>query len=154
MNKRLFYFGTALFFIGLCDSVFAQSARYSQYGQLNTPTVNFSTYQPQSIQFESPNTSILQNSLRRFEERQNRAYEKIAEFEEYSSSIFKKIPLGDTETMNWFTSLHSKYRKLLDECINRGDYGDAARKAVDYTMELMRNREIDTRINKWKETHE
>ena len=131
----------------------AQSNRYSNYNQFNSPIVNYNTFTPKQVQVQSPNTNIMRQSLQRQEERKITAYKYIEMFDSYALSIFEKINVNDSETMNWFKKIYSQYKDEIDNEIKYGNYNKAGEKAIQYRSELIRNSEIHTRIKKWEDNN-
>lgn len=147
MEKGIKIICSILLLTSICNSTEAQ------YNQFYTPNVNFSTYKPQPLQFESPDNSITQRSLRQFEERQNWAFERVLEFNNYVSEISPQLS-PDEETQHWFKNLYNDYTNRIKERSNCGDYGGAGRLAMEFTSELMNSNELRARIRSWEEYKE
>ena len=129
------------------------SSSEAQFNQFYTPNMNFSTFKPQPLQFESPDNSITQRSLRQFEERQNWAFERVVEFNNYVSEISPQLS-PDVETQSWFKKLYNDYTNRIKERSNCGDYGGAGRLAMEFKSELMNSNELRARIGSWEEYKE
>lgn len=117
-------------------------------GQPNN--VKWSTFNPQPVKFEGPDVSIVQESIRRVNERANMANEKYVEFNQYLYEIYDQLA-PDEETQNWFHNLVDHYTKELDKSFRFGNYGQAYRDALEFKSELMRNNEVLARIRSWEE---
>lgn len=126
-----------------------RSQDYSSYNQFSTPNVQFNTYTPKPIHFESSNTSVMQRSLQQYEQRQNRAHEYIIDYYNYMADLQQRLS-PDEETQRWFRTTFENYKKELEHLYSIGYYGDVGTRAVNIKYEL-ESGEAYAREKSWEE---
>lgn len=124
-----------------------------------TRLYNFSLAQPQfevtpfqAVAFEpkeQPNFGLLTNAFEKIEQRENKYTESVANMDK-SFATLQGLLSQDKQTLNWFENYKKKYRDVLTDFANTGDYHNAAAFGTKLASEMLNDGELIGNIHAYE----
>lgn len=109
-------------------------------------TFNPVKFNPVYGETETPDASILRNSLKEREDRRDKAIGLYSELAELAASYIDKL-YQDEETLLWYQRLTNPMLKEVKGDIDDGNYGNAIINAATYKTSLLTNAELRARVS-------
>lgn len=120
---------------------------------------NFSLAQPQfevtpfqAVAFEpkeQPNYALLANAFDKIEQRENQYNTSIANMDKSFAALQPSLS-QDKQTLDWFENYKKKYRDVLTDFANTGDYHNAAAFGTKLASEMLNDGELIGHIHAYE----
>lgn len=120
---------------------------------LQTAVFNPAPFQPVAFTPQAADVSILGNSLRNIEQRENTYNEKMSALDAAFSQMRETLP-NDDETLQWFDEYQQKYKDKVKAFADNYDYGTAINMAVRAGGEAVSSAEYTGRKRYYAERKE